>query len=86
MENGEELLFTNVPLTEVMNRFEDVYHASINYSEKQLKNYSFTGQISKRDSLPHILETMAILNRLQITEDSSGYHVFNPACNRPDQR
>jgi len=86
MENGEELLFTNVPLTEVMNRFEDVYHASINYSEKQLKNYSFTGQISKRDSLPHILETMAILNRLQITEDSSGYHVFNPSCNRPDQR
>lgn len=86
MENGEELLFTNVPLTEVMSRFEAVYHASINYSEKQLKNYSFTGQISKRDSLPHILETMAILNRLQVTEDSSGYHVFNPACNRPDQR
>jgi len=86
MENGEELLFTNVPLTEVMSRFEAVYHASINYSEKQLKNYSFTGQISKRDSLPHILETMAILNRLQVTEDSSGYHVFNPACNRPDQQ
>lgn len=86
MENGEELLFTNVPLTEVMNRFEAVYHASINYSEKQLNNYSFTGQISKRDSLPRILETMAILNRLQVTEDSSGYHVFNPACGRPDQR
>lgn len=75
-EIGEELLFTNVPLPQVLNKFETVYNIEINYSPKQLKKYYFTGQISKKDAVHGILSTIAELNRLQLSQDSTGYHIF----------
>ena len=74
-ENGEELLFTNVPLPEVLKKFETVYNVNISYSPQQLKKYYFTGTISKKDALHGILSTIAELNRLQLSKDSTGYHI-----------
>lgn len=72
-ENGEELLFTNVPLPEVLKKFEAVYNVNISHSPQQLKKYYFTGTISRKDALHGILKTIAELNRLQLSQDSSGY-------------
>jgi ferric-dicitrate binding protein FerR (iron transport regulator) len=74
-ENGEELLFTNVPLPQVLRKFETVYNINISYSPQQLKKYYFTGTISKKDAVHGILKTIAELNRLQLSQDSTGYHI-----------
>jgi len=74
-ENGEELLFTNVPLPEVLKKFETVYNVNISYSAQQLKKYYFTGTISRKDVVHGILKTIAELNRLQLSQDSTGYHI-----------
>jgi ferric-dicitrate binding protein FerR (iron transport regulator) len=74
-ENGEELLFTNVSLPEVLKKFEAVYNINISYSSHQLKKYYFTGTISKKDAVHGILKTIADLNRLQLSQDSTGYHI-----------
>ena len=74
-ENGEELLFTNVPLPEVLKKFETVYNVNISYSTQQLKKYYFTGTISRKDAVHGILKTIAELNRLQLSQDSTGYHI-----------
>ncbi|GAA0530341.1 FecR family protein [Chitinophaga japonensis] len=75
-DNGEELLFTSVPLPEVLDRFEAVYKVRITFSPQQLRKYYFTGQIRKSDAPEGILQTIATLNRLKVTHDSTGYHVF----------
>ncbi len=75
-DNGEELLFTNVPLPAVLEKFETVYNTEINYSPRQLKKYYFTGQIGKKDALHGILSTIAELNRLQLAQDSTGYRIY----------
>jgi len=75
-DNGEELLFTSVPLPQVLDRFETVYHVRITFSPQQLRKYYFTGQIRKSDALAGTLQTIATLNRLKVTKDSTGYHVF----------
>lgn len=74
-ENGEELLFTNVPLPQVFEKFESVYNINISYSPQQLKKYYFTGTISRNDAVHGILKTIAELNRLQLSQDSTGYNI-----------
>ncbi len=75
-DNGDELLFTNVPLPEVMNRFSTEYHTRINYTPQQLRKSFFTGQVRKKDSLGVILGTIAELNRLQVSRDSTGFRIY----------
>jgi transmembrane sensor len=55
-------IFNNHPLDVVFDQLQVIYNAKIIYNRAELGNRSFIGKIDKKDSLSHILKSIALLN------------------------
>lgn len=55
-------VFNICPLDVVFDQLQIIYNTKIIYNKAELGNRSFIGKIDKKDSLPHILRSIALLN------------------------
>jgi ferric-dicitrate binding protein FerR (iron transport regulator) len=63
-------MFNNQPLSEIFRSLEQMYNVKIRYDAADIKNAYFIGRFNKSDSLPTILQRMALLNELIITKEA----------------
>jgi transmembrane sensor len=75
--NADEgsMVFDNTPLPDVMKRLTAKYHSLIFYEEEQLKGKYFSGKVLKGDSLSVLLNVIANMNGLQVTQKEDAYIV-----------
>ena len=67
------MVFDNTPLPDVMKILITKYHAPISYDEEQLKGKYFSGEVLKGDSLSVLLNVIANMNGLQVTQKEDVY-------------
>jgi len=80
-ETEENLIFNSSPITIVLQKLSDYYHVSIQFSEPDLKDISFTGVIAKRDSVQTILKVIAQMNGLSLENKDNSFIVSKTAAN-----
>ena len=56
------IIFDNYPLDVVFDQLQIIYNTKIIYDKAELGNRSFIGKMDKKDSLYHILKSIALLN------------------------
>jgi hypothetical protein len=61
-DKDDSYLFNNYPLDIVFDQLQAIYNTTIIYDKSKLGNRSFIGKIDKKDSLYHILKSIALLN------------------------
>ena len=61
-DKEDSYLFNNYPLDIVFDQLQAIYNTTIIYDKSKLGNRSFIGKIDKKDSLYHILKSIALLN------------------------
>jgi ferric-dicitrate binding protein FerR (iron transport regulator) len=66
-------MFSNQPLVQVFEQLEELYGVKINYTKADLKDMYFIGRFDKTDSLEHIINDIAILNKLTVTRKGNIY-------------
>lgn len=66
-------MFSNQPLVQVFEQLEELYGVQINYTRADLKDMYFIGRFDKTDSLEHIINDIAILNKLTVTRKGNIY-------------
>lgn len=77
IQAGDTLRFSNQPLPAVFAKLQELYHVPILASGLNLKKYYFTGEFNTRtDSLPNVLNTISVLNKLQIIKTDSTYTIL----------
>ena len=59
-------VFDNYPLDIVFDQLQIIYNTKIIYNKVELGNRSFIGKIDKKDSLYHILNSIALLNKFDL--------------------
>lgn len=72
--NGEEsnwYMFNNQSLEEVLNQLEAIYKVKIIYHKADVKDIYFTARYERTESLVAILQRIAKLNNLKITDNDS---------------
>ncbi|WP_343667867.1 FecR family protein [Chitinophaga sp.] len=72
--SGEEnnwYMFNNQSLEEVLNQLEALYKVKIIYNSADIKNIYFTARYERTESLASILQRIAKLNNLKITDNDS---------------
>lgn len=67
-KEGQDLVFNNSSLKEVMDRLSIQYHRKIQYRTTDLKGLNFTGTVSPTDSLGGFLKLLGAMNNLDIQE------------------
>jgi len=67
-DTTDELSFSNSSLPAVMNKLSDYYKVKIEYDKALLDTMNFTGTISRKDSLPVILQVIAGMNDLDVSQ------------------
>ena len=65
---GQDLVFNNSSLKEVIDRLAIQYHRKIQYRTTDLKGLNFTGTVSPNDSLGVFLKLLGAMNNLDIQE------------------
>ncbi|MGO4290557.1 FecR family protein [Chitinophaga sp. RAB17] len=75
-ETSDAFVYTKVPLPQLLAGLEKQYNIHINYSSARLKKYYFSGQLLKTESPANILNTIGLLNKLSVTQDSTGFHIY----------
>jgi ferric-dicitrate binding protein FerR (iron transport regulator) len=70
---NHNLSFNSTPLSEVLKQLAQYYATKIEFEEAEISAMSFTGEISKNDSLPSVLKIIAQMNELEITQQSDGF-------------
>jgi ferric-dicitrate binding protein FerR (iron transport regulator) len=75
-ETNDAFVYTKVPLPQLLAGLEKQYNIHINYSPARLKKYYFSGQLLKTESPANILNTIGLLNKLSVTQDSTGFHIY----------
>jgi hypothetical protein len=78
MSAGQDLVFNNRSLKEVMDKLTAQYHAKIIYKDSDLSGMNFTGTVSSSDSLIVFLKLLANMNGLEIQEQRPVYIVTKP--------
>jgi transmembrane sensor len=58
--------FNNYPLDVVFDQLQVIYNTKIIYDKAELGNRSFIGKMDKKDSLYHILKSIALLNNFSL--------------------
>ena len=61
-DKDDGYVFNNYPLDVVFDQLQIIYNTKIIYNKEELGNRSFIGKIDKKDSLDHILKSIALLN------------------------
>ncbi|MBS0029219.1 FecR family protein [Chitinophaga sp. 22321] len=74
-ETNEAFVYTKVPLPQLLAGLEKQYNIHISYSPARLKKYYFSGQLLKTETPANILNTIGLLNKLSVMEDSTGFHI-----------
>jgi ferric-dicitrate binding protein FerR (iron transport regulator) len=77
IENNESVrfVFANAPLKEVFERLSRHFDRAIEYTVADLDGMFFTGAVLATDSLPGILNIIARMNGLNVTEKAEGFVV-----------
>jgi ferric-dicitrate binding protein FerR (iron transport regulator) len=66
-------MFNNQSLAQVFDHLGAMYHTSISYNKADIKGMTFIGKIDNTDTLPNILNTIALLNNLRVIKVQDGY-------------
>ena len=80
-DKDECYLFNNYPLDIVFDQLQVIYNTKIIYNKEELGNRSFIGKIDKKDSLEHILKSIALLNRFGLHKEGDSF-IINPGAAR----
>lgn len=68
-------VYTKVPLPQLLEGLEKQYGIRISYSPARLKKFYFSGQLLKTETPANILNMIGLLNKLSVTQDSTGFHI-----------
>jgi transmembrane sensor len=71
--NHNHLSFNSTPLSEVLKQLVQYYSTKIEFDEAEISAMSFTGEISKSDSLPVVLKIIGQMNELEIVQRTGGF-------------
>jgi len=69
--------FNNYPLDVVFDQLQIIYNTKILYNKAELGNRSFIGKIDKKDSLDHILKSIALLNNFGLHKQGDSFIISN---------
>jgi ferric-dicitrate binding protein FerR (iron transport regulator) len=72
-DKEERYVFDNYPLDVVFDQLQIIYNTKIIYNKAELGNRTFIGKIDKRDSLYHILNSIALLNRFGFRKQGDSF-------------
>ncbi|HTI08134.1 MAG TPA: FecR family protein [Puia sp.] len=70
-------VFNNYPLDVVFDQLQLIYKTKIIYNKAELGNRSFIGKIDKKDSLYHILKSVALLNNFGLHKQGDSIIISN---------
>jgi len=70
-------VFDNYPLDIVFDQLQIIYHTKIIYNRAELGNRSFIGKIDKKDSVYHILQSIALLNNFRLHRQGDSCIISN---------
>ncbi len=76
-ESITEIVFSNTPLADVLNKISEVYKVSINTDSINLEGRKFTGSFLKKQAADDVLGTIAGLNNITVTYDGIVYRLSN---------
>ena len=71
--HSSQLVFSNTPLNEVINRLQNFYHVKIRYNPEEIRHMTFYGEFSNKDRIESILNTIVIANELTLKKE---HHTF----------
>jgi transmembrane sensor len=77
-KNDEGYVFNNYPLDVVFDQLQIIYHTKIIYNKAALGNRSFIGKIDKKDSLTHMLKSIALLNNFGLQKQGDSFIISTP--------
>ena len=66
-------MFNNQTLADVFDQLSAIYNVNIQYSRKDIRKMYFIGKIEKKDSLHKIIQDIALLNHLTVTNHDGSY-------------
>ena len=70
-------VFDNYPLDVVFDQLQIIYNTRIVYNKAELGNRSFIGKIDKKDSLYHLLKSIALLNNFGLRKQGDSIVISN---------
>jgi transmembrane sensor len=76
-DKEDRYLFNNYPLDVVFDQLQIIYNTKIIYNKAELGNRSFIGKIDKKDSVYHILQSIALLNNFQLRRQGDSCIIGN---------
>jgi transmembrane sensor len=74
---NNNLSFNSTPLNEVLKQLARYYSSKIEFDKDEINKMSFTGNITKNDSLLTVLKIIAQMNELEIIQKDDGFIVKN---------
>jgi transmembrane sensor len=72
---NQSLSFNSTSLSEVLEKLAKYYGARIEFNKAEIKEMSFTGNITRNDSLPTVLKIVAQMNELEIIQQDDSFIV-----------
>lgn len=72
---GQEMLFDNTPLQQVLDKLALHHKVTIAYTAEELNGLTFSGTIFYNDSLPVILQAIGRMNDLLVTTVPDGFTI-----------
>lgn len=76
-DKDECYIFNNYPLDVVFDQLQIIYNTKITYNKTELGNRSFIGKVDKKDSLYHILTSIALLNNFGLHRQGDSFTIGN---------
>ncbi|MHA4809063.1 FecR family protein [Flavitalea flava] len=76
-DKDDDYVFDNFPLDVVFDQLQIIYNTKIIYNKAELGNRSFIGKIDKKDSLYHILKSIALLNKFDLHQQGESFIISN---------
>ncbi|TDW96906.1 FecR family protein [Dinghuibacter silviterrae] len=76
-DKDDGYVFTDYPLEVVFDQLQMIYNARIIYNKEALGNRTFIGKIDKKDSLSHILKSIALLNNFSLQKQGDTFVMNN---------
>ena len=70
-------VFDNYPFDVVFDQLQIIYNTKIIYNKAELGNRTFIGKIDKKDSLSHILKSIALLNNFSLHQQGDHFVIRN---------
>jgi transmembrane sensor len=75
-DKDDYYVFNNYPLDVVFDQLQIIYNTKIVYNKAELGNRSFIGKIDKKDSLYHILKSIALLNNFGLHKQGDSFEII----------